>query len=255
MSKEGEQIAVNNEPSSEVPASGPNQGHYFRDRWAGRITFILAAVGAAVGLGNFWRFPKQSYKNGGAVFFIPYLLALFFFGMPLLVLELSLGQKFQRGDIGVFRGIHPRLAGIGIASIWSGYIIVIYYVPIIAYAMFYFGLSFTSPIPWSDEGIASIRKCPNMAPAAEFFYVHALKVTREDTCENRTPGDTEGIAWWIFFCNTLAWIICFICVMRGVKTASYIVWVSVPLPLILIVIMIIRGNSLDGSENGIDLYL
>jgi SNF family Na+-dependent transporter len=58
------------------------------------MTFILAAVGAAVGLGNFWRFPKQAYKNGGAVFFIPYLLALFFFGLPLLVLELSLGQKF-----------------------------------------------------------------------------------------------------------------------------------------------------------------
>lgn len=78
---------------------------------------------------------------------------------------------------------------------------------------------------------------------------------REDTCENRTPGDTDGIAWWIFFCNTLAWVICFLCVMRGVKTSSYIVWVSVPLPLILIIIMIIRGNSLDGSENGIDLYL
>jgi hypothetical protein len=43
--------------------------------------------------------------------------------------------------------------------------------------------------------------------------------------------------------------------MRGVKTASYIVWFTVPLPVILIIIMIIRGNSLEGSDQGIDLYL
>ena len=116
-------------------------------------------------------------------------------------------------------------------------------------------LSFTSPIPWTAEGIAPVRKCPGLAPATEFFYLHALKVFKEDTCDFRSPSDTEGIAWWLFLSNTVAWVIVFLCVMKGVKTSSYIVWVSVPLPLILIIIMIIRGNSLPGSELGIDLYL
>lgn len=155
----------------------------------------------------------------------------------------------------MFRGIHPRLSGIGIASIWSGFIIVIYYIPIIAYAIYYFALSFVSPIAWSSEGIKDIRRCPGLAPATEYFYVHVLKAMREDTCQMRTPGDTEGIAWGIFLCNTVAWLITFVCVMRGVKTSSYIVWISVPLPLILIIVMIIRGNTLDGSEKGIELYL
>lgn len=62
-----------------------------RMHWAGRMIFIVGTVGTTVGFGNFWRFPKQTYKNGGGVFFLPYLIAVFFFGIPLLILELGLG--------------------------------------------------------------------------------------------------------------------------------------------------------------------
>ena len=86
-----------------------------------RTTFILAMVGYAVGLGNFWRFPYLCYTWGGALFFIPYFVCLFFIGIPVTLMELSLGQKFQRGDVGVFRGIHPRLAGVGAASVLAAY--------------------------------------------------------------------------------------------------------------------------------------
>lgn len=65
-----------------------------RQRWSGRATFILAAIGSAIGLGNFWRFPYLCYKWGGALFFIPYLLSLFFLGLPMMLLELSIGQLF-----------------------------------------------------------------------------------------------------------------------------------------------------------------
>jgi SNF family Na+-dependent transporter len=149
--------------------------------------------------------------------------------------------------------MHPRLAGVGLASVWSGFVIVMYYVPIIAYAIYYFVLSFVSPIMWSGNGI--IQKCPHVAPATEFFYLNVLQVWKEDTCDFRSPGDTTGIAWPIFFCNVIAWVIVFACVMKGVKTASYIVYVSVPLPLVLIIIMIIRSNQLPGSGQGIELYL
>ena len=65
-----------------------------RDRWMSRATFILAVVGYAVGLGNFWRFPYLTYKYGGGIWFAPYLGALFFLGIPLAIMELSLGQLF-----------------------------------------------------------------------------------------------------------------------------------------------------------------
>lgn len=123
-----------------------------RQRWAGSVTFVLAAIGSAIGLGNFWRFPYLTYKWGGGIFFIPYLFALFFLGLPMMMLELSLGQLFQRGDIGVFRGIHPKLYGVGLASVFSAFAINIFYTYLIAIALVYFVASiFYNPAPWSVQ--------------------------------------------------------------------------------------------------------
>ena len=113
-----------------------------RARWLSRTTFILAMVGYCVGLGNFWRFPYLCFKWGGALFFVPYFFCLFTIGLPVTLMELSLGQKFQRGDIGVFRGIHPRLMGVGLASVMSAYCITAYYNVIIAWALIYLVASF-----------------------------------------------------------------------------------------------------------------
>jgi len=122
-----------------------------RDRWMNRETFIIAMIGYCVGLGNFWRFPYLCYKWGGAIFFIPYLTCLFLIGIPVTFMELSLGQKFQRGDIGVFRGIHPRLTGVGLASVMASFSIVAYYNVIISWSLIYLISSFKNPMPWSVQ--------------------------------------------------------------------------------------------------------
>ena len=57
-----------------------------RDTWASRGTFILAAIGSAVGLGNAWRFPGLAAKHGGGTFLLVYLVALFTMGIPLLMM-------------------------------------------------------------------------------------------------------------------------------------------------------------------------
>jgi SNF family Na+-dependent transporter len=106
-------------------------------------------LGYCMGLGNFWRFPYLCYRWGGVLFFIPYLLSLFFVGIPISLLEITLGQKFQRGDVGVFRGIHPRLAGIGHASILASFSLVTYYNVMIAWSLIYLIVSFKSPLMWS----------------------------------------------------------------------------------------------------------
>jgi SNF family Na+-dependent transporter len=137
-----------------------------RDRWLSRWTFIIATIGYCVGLGNFWRFPYLCFKWGGALFFIPYFFCLFVIGLPVTLMELTLGQKFQRGDIGVFRGIHPRLTGVGLASVLSAYSIVAYYNVIIAWALIYLVVTFFGVIPWSKDAALSIdgatKKCPDM---------------------------------------------------------------------------------------------
>ncbi|MDR4145100.1 sodium-dependent transporter, partial [Bacillus paranthracis] len=66
-----------------------------RQQWGSRYGFIMAAVGSAIGLGNIWRFPAVAYENGGGAFFLPYLFAIITAGIPILILEFTIGQKFR----------------------------------------------------------------------------------------------------------------------------------------------------------------
>ena len=65
----------------------------------------MAAIGSAVGLGNIWRFPYVAYQNGGGAFLIPYLCALLTAGIPLLILEYSLGHRYRGSGPLAFRRI------------------------------------------------------------------------------------------------------------------------------------------------------
>lgn len=120
-----------------------------RDRWKDNSTFIVAAVGCAIGLGNLWRFPYLCYKHGGAGFFIPYLLCLICLGIPMICLEFCLGQVMQKGNIYVWNALHPRLYGLGFATCFACYLIVIYYNVVISWALTLFFNSFYNPLPWS----------------------------------------------------------------------------------------------------------
>ena len=123
-----------------------------RPKWEkGRKTFVVAALSAAVGIGNIWRFPSITFQYGGAGFFLPYLIALFFFGIPLLILEISLGQKFQRGPVIAFSGIQGKLGGVGLAQVFSSFVTAVYYNVIVGYSLYYLIMSFGDPMPWADN--------------------------------------------------------------------------------------------------------
>ena len=65
-----------------------------------------------VGLGNVWRFPYLVQKYGGGSFIIPFLVMMFVEAMPLLLVELGLGQKFRSGSVGIWNKLHPYFQGI-----------------------------------------------------------------------------------------------------------------------------------------------
>ena len=71
-----------------------------RDRWGfgenhrfGRLMFIFGTLGAAIGLGNMWKFPNLTFKHGGVAFIVAYVIVLLLAGLPMLILEFTLGQK------------------------------------------------------------------------------------------------------------------------------------------------------------------
>ncbi|KAI0231668.1 Sodium-dependent proline transporter [Lamellibrachia satsuma] len=127
-----------------------------RGNWTGRLDFLLSCLGYAVGLGNVWRFPYLCYKNGGAVFFIPYVIMLAFVGIPIFFMELSLGQFTSNSALTCW-GMATVFKGIGFAMVTVSSLVAIYYNIIIAWAIFYFFASFTSDLPWQycDRSYAS----------------------------------------------------------------------------------------------------
>jgi solute carrier family 6 GABA transporter-like protein 1 len=123
-----------------------------RDKWPSRAAFVLAAMGGAVGLGNLLRYPSVVFANNGLQWFIPYLIALFFLGIPVLCLEICIGQAYRGSVVVAFNGINKRTKGVGLAVIMNSFIVATYYVPILAWIMHYFRCSFESPLPWTGRG-------------------------------------------------------------------------------------------------------
>lgn len=250
----------------------------------GPWTFVIAAIGSAIGLGNFWRFPYLCFKHGGGLFFVPYLICLFLLGLPMLMLEFSLGQKFQRGDIGVFRGIHPRLAGIGMASVFCAYAITFYYTVVIGWACVYFFVGFKSPLPWSAQYV-SPRNDPSYTGAKFFtslmfdsdihnpscdgtyitekYFWHDVIKLMNDDCEKYDTSEYIGggdeqtgvFAWQAWLGSLLSWVIVYFCIFKGVQSSSYVVWITVPLPCVFVFCLVLRGLTLENSDAGIRMYL
>jgi NSS family neurotransmitter:Na+ symporter len=98
-------------------------------RWSSRAGFLLATVGAAVGLGNVWRFSAVVGGNGGGAYLIPYLLAAVTCAIPLLVLELAVGRQLGTDVVSAFRSVAPGYATLGwlvvggVLSILSYYLV------------------------------------------------------------------------------------------------------------------------------------
>ena len=106
-----------------------------RELWNTRKGFIYAAVGAAIGLGNLWRFPFQAYKNGGGAFFLPYIVALFTCGVPLMILEYQLGKKVRGGSTKAFRMLGKNFEWFGWLQVMIPIVVMMFYCTIISVAV------------------------------------------------------------------------------------------------------------------------
>ncbi|WP_336134437.1 sodium-dependent transporter [Natronomonas amylolytica] len=97
------------------------------ERWSSRLGFLLATVGAAVGLGNVWRFSAVVGQNGGGAYLVPYLLAAFVCAVPLLVLELSVGRTLRTDVVSAFRSVGPVYTAFGWLVVGGVLLILSYY--------------------------------------------------------------------------------------------------------------------------------
>ncbi|KAG8039263.1 hypothetical protein G9C98_003570 [Cotesia typhae] len=253
-----------------------------RDSWSSKLDFILSVVGLAIGLGNVWRFPYLCYKNGGGAFLIPYFLTLFLAGIPMFFMELALGQMLTIGGLGVFK-IAPIFKGIGYAAAVMSCWMNIYYIVILAWAIFYFFVSMRSVLPWATcNNVWNTKNCINpynrsslhcwdqisKSGVVKMCSVNSVNVSVSELSdpvkefwERRALQISEGIEhvggvrWELAGTLLIVWIMCYFCIWKGVKWTGKVVYFTALFPYVLLTILLIRGITLPGAMEGIHFYI
>jgi len=115
------------------------------DQFSGRVGLIFAAIGAAIGTGNIWRFPRMVGANEGGTFLIPWLFFLFAWSIPLVIAEFALGKRSRTGTIGTFRIFAgKKFAWMGLWTAWISTAIGFYYAVVAGWCIKYFQLGLTN---------------------------------------------------------------------------------------------------------------
>ena len=212
-----------------------------RSKWNSRTEFLLATVGNCVGVGNVWRFPYLCYRNGGGSFLVPYFLALLLLGMPLFLLELALGQRFELGATHAYGKLHRRFRGVGTAGTLMAYVCLWYYNVILAWTVVYAAHSLRPRVPWGADGVDAER----------FWEAQVLHESSGfDDFGERGPASAA-----LFFALVLSWTCLFLATRRGVHSAGKVAYVAATAPYGILVLLVIRGLTLRGAAEGLKFYV
>uniref|UniRef100_A0A0X3P9P4 Transporter n=1 Tax=Schistocephalus solidus TaxID=70667 RepID=A0A0X3P9P4_SCHSO len=236
-----------------------------REQWNKKIDFLIACTGYSIGLGNVWRFPYLCYKNGGGAFLLPYFISVFVVGIPMFLLEVSVGQLMSRGGIEAWN-ICPLLKGIGYSSIIIAFLINMYYNIVMAWTLFYLFASFTVTLPWSTcGGVWNTPNCDENITNTMKNYTSNYSTRATDPVieywERRVLGLSESIddlgslRWDLSLCLLLAWLIIFLCIFRGLKATSQVTYFTALSPYVLLIILFGRAVSLPGATTGLAYFI
>ncbi len=141
------------------------------DEFSGRLGLIFATIGAAIGTGNIWRFPRMVGANGGGTFLIPWLLFLFIWSIPLVIAEFAMGKRSRTGTIGTFRIFTgKRFAWMGLWTAWISTAIGFYYAVVAGWCLKYFQLGLSGGL--TENGVDTVQVWNEFlqAPGQVIFY-------------------------------------------------------------------------------------
>ncbi|UCF71006.1 MAG: sodium-dependent transporter [candidate division WOR-3 bacterium] len=204
-----------------------------KELWQSRTSFVLASIGSAIGLGNIWRFPYVCYECGGGAFLIPFLVALLTAGIPLMVLEYSVGHKFSKPAPLALGNLKKGFEILGWFALLIGFGIATYYAVIMGWAFNYLGYSFN--IAWGDNTQA-------------FFFEQFLKLSE-------SPMQLGSVQWMIALGLILTWIAIVASIWKGAKTVGKVVYFTVIIPWLILLVFVARGLTLPGALEGLKYYL
>ena len=195
-----------------------------RSSFTGKIGFVLAAAGSAVGLGNIWRFPYLAAKYGGGIFLLVYLILSVTFGFALMTAEIAIGRKTGTSAINAYKKLDKRFAFIGWIAALVPIIILPYYSVIGGWVIKYFGVFVSGGI---------------LDAAGDGYFDAFISQT------------WEPIIWLSVFLG-LTSLVVLLGVEKGIEKVSKIM---MPLLVVLTLFVAIYSMFMPGALDGVMYYL
>ncbi len=203
-----------------------------RENWGTRAGFVLAAIGSAVGLGNIWRFPGVAYENGGGAFFLPYLIALLTAGIPLLILEFTIGHKYRGSAPLSLARMRKGFEPLGWWQVAVSFVISTYYAVIVAWAISY--AWFAVGQKWGDN-------------PQDFLLGEYLQVVDAGKIGSLVPNVLIPLA--------LVWLVALVILFKGVRKGIEIAnRIFIPTLVVVFLIIVIRAITLEGAIDGLNAF-
>ncbi len=201
-----------------------------REKFSSRLGFILISAGCAIGLGNVWRFPYITGKYGGAAFVLMYLLFLIILGLPIMVMEFSVGRASQKSAALSFNVLEPKgtkwhLYRYGAMA--GNYLLMMFYTTVGGWMLMYVFKMFFG----------------------EFSGLDSAGVTGVFTGMLEQPGPMVG---WMLVVTLLGFSVCSLGLQKGVERVTKVMMVCL---LALMLILAVRSVTLDGAMEGLKFYL
>lgn len=201
-----------------------------REQFKSRLGFILISAGCAVGLGNVWRFPYIVGEYGGAAFVVLYLFFLCALGIPIMVVEFSVGRASKKSIARAFDVLEPK------GSKWHAF----KWIGIVGLYMLM--MFYTTVAGWMLDYVPKMTMLGEMEPTAEGMSA---------VFSQMTSSAPEVILWMVVAC-VVSLLICSLGLQKGVERITKVLMVGL---LAIIVILVVRAVTLDGAQEGIAFYL
>ena len=200
-----------------------------REKFASRLGFILISAGCAIGLGNIWRFPYITGEYGGAAFVIMYLVFLVILGLPVMVMEFSVGRASQRSTATAFNILQPsgKWNWFGWVTVLGCLILMMFYTTVCGWFLNYVVKMATGTFNGLDpDGVANVF--------------------------GTMMGSPSELIAWMLFVVILGFLVCSLGLQKGVERITKFMMVCL---LILLVVLVVRAVTLPGADAGLKFYL
>lgn len=197
-----------------------------RENFNSKFGVLAAAAGSAIGLGNIWKFPYITGKNGGAAFILVYIFCIILIGTPVMISELVIGRKSQSNSAGAFKVLKPKSKWYlsGYLAVFTSFVILSFYSIIAGWVCAYLSRSVTG-------------KLLTVAPDKLGSYFTSL------------AGSTYEVLFWNLIVIFLTAFIVIAGIQKGIEKYTKIL---MPLLLVTLIILMFRSVTLEGASKGLE---